>query len=120
MAKLSETVQTVLAPFESIIGVEKFPTVKHQVSSLLGEVKLTTEDGRWKVSTKGIVTQGSKTKGALPMNNPAAILFRFALAIEEFTQAGEFELQATSLPKLCRDWIKNIQVSKPADVKQSA
>ena len=117
MAKLIETVQTVLSPFETVIGADKFPVVKHQLASLLGEVKLSTDEGRWKVSAKGIVTQGSKTKGVLPMNNPAAILYRFALALEELTEGGEFELTAVTLPVKCRDWIKNIQVNKPTTPK---
>jgi len=119
MAKLTETVQTVLNPFVSIIGDAKFPIVKHQLASLLGEVKLATEDGRWKVSAKGIVTQGTKTKGVLPMNNPAAILYRFALALEELTEGGGFEISAVTLPVKCRDWIKNIQVATPAKAEKA-
>lgn len=110
--KLQDTVTDALRSFKTAIGTEyRYGIVCNQVASLLGNVKIDTTTGRWKVSAMGNVTQGTQNKGKLPMNNPAAKLFRFGLALDDLQIAGEFELDA-ELPKECRAWINNLPQSK--------
>ena len=106
--KLQENVEAILSSFKSAIGTDfRFKLVCNQVASMLGQVKIETTEGRWKVSATGILTQGSKQKAKLAMNNPAAQLFRYALALDELTEQGEFQLDA-ELPKACRAWITKL------------
>ena len=109
--KLQENVAAILSSFATSIGnTYRFKLVCNQVASMLGQVKIDTTEGRWKVSATGILTQGTKNKAKLPMNNPAAVLFRFALALDELTEQGEFQVDA-ELPKPCRAWINNLPQS---------
>lgn len=138
--KISDGVRSMLAPFHGAIALDfkpaepkdnvqpdkldkgqsaRYDLVVQQTASLLGEVKWNETEGRVKVSAKGIVTQGTKIKGAIPMNNPAAILYRFAAALNEATAGGDFEVIAT-VPVKCTDWLKNLKVTKPETAEKLA
>ena len=116
MAKLQDGVESLFSPFNAAIGnPDKFKRVCNQTASMLGKIELNTEEGEWRAAWNGKVTQGSKTKGVLPMNNPAARLFVIAKRLQEVTVNGEFVVNA-SIPKTCKDWIDHILDKKSADM----
>lgn len=107
--KLSEQVEVVLAPFAKAIGDDKFDKVVLDVSSMLGRQTITTIDGEWKAGAGLKLAAKDQHKVQLPLNNPAAVLFWFAIRLNEIAKAGEFSLDA-SLPKACTAWIENLKV----------
>lgn len=101
--KLSQTAENYLAPFRGAIiarhNEETFNRAVNAVGSILGELKIDTDDGDLKVSTKGIVSQASKSKAALSLNNGAHYLFMCALDLANVSKLRKVTLNA-SLPEI--------------------
>lgn len=108
MAKLQENVENLFAPFRGAIGNDvAFDTICNQTAAMLGQLKIETTEGDWKVTPKGILTQGTKNKAALPMNNPASHLFACGLELAAVSKLRDVVINA-SIPKHSQDWVTQI------------
>jgi hypothetical protein len=101
--KLSQTAENYLAPFRGAViarhNEETFNRAVNVVASVMGELKIETDDGDLKVSSKGILSQSSKSKAALSLNNGAHYLFMCAVDIANVSKLRKVTVNA-SLPEL--------------------
>lgn len=108
MSKLSNLiVSEALAPFENILG-EVFPKIENDVKSMLGRIKdneIESNLKKWK-ATAGFKLKSSEGYTVqLAPNNPAVILLCFGMRLNEISEAGDFDVQAT-IPKACKAWVE--------------
>lgn len=102
-----------LKPFAQILG-EHYGKIVADVSAMLGRVKaeeLKTERKEWKISAKCVLSSSDGFKIALPLNNPAAILLRFGMNLNELSKSGEMAIQA-EIPKVCQAWVEQHKLNK--------
>jgi len=117
MAKLQENVETLFAPFKGAIANDAaFDIVCNQTAAMLGQLKIETTEGDWKVSPKGILSQGTKNKAALPMNNPAAIMFAAGLELATVAKQRKLVINS-SIPELCQAWVAQIVAKRKEPVE---
>lgn len=103
----SVDIDRALTPFTDTLG-NNLPKIKGDIKSLLGRIKddeIEHKPGTWKMSAKCVLTRKDGVKVTLPLNNPAAQLLRFGLAIMELCEAAEMEVTASDVPKVCRSWV---------------
>ena len=105
MKNIERNVTALLQPFKQAIGDAKYPSVCHDIASLLGKVDWTEEEGAIKCSAKGIVSQGNKLKGSMPPNSPATILFSFACNLRAACGKDTGVSVVATLPDKCEAWI---------------
>ena len=112
MKKLSDNVAELLQPFKAALG-DSFLKIVRDVSSFLGEQKVTVEDGDWKTLSGFRLAAKDKHSMALPANNPVSHLVWFAMRLREVGNAGEMVIQS-SLPKTCEAWIEQHKLREKA------
>lgn len=110
MAKnLQSDVESLLLPFHAAVGNDgKYAAMCNQVAAFLGQLTITTVDGRWKCSAKFTLSSGDKNKAQMPPNDARSILMQAALGLDEVANLGNFTVNA-SIPAKCMDWVKHIK-----------
>ncbi len=111
MAKsLQNDVENILAPFKVAIG-GKYPQVCNQVASMLGRLQVTTIDGDWQCSARGILSTKDTHKAAMPLNDARSILVRFGLQLGKLSKDGDFKIDA-DIPKVCIAFVEKVESVK--------
>lgn len=106
MAKnLSDSLETLFSMYRATIGNDDvFDKVVADTCSFLGQCRMDSKQGEWKPSRGFKVVSKDSNTVQLPPNAPAAILYFFALRVQEVCQAGEM-IANVSLPKPCIAWV---------------
>lgn len=103
----SVDIDRALTPFNDTLG-NNLPKIKGDIKSLLGRIKdeeIEHKPGTWKCSAKCVLTRKDGVKVTLPLNNPAAQLLRFGMAIMDLCEAANIEIVANDVPKVCQSWV---------------
>ena len=107
MAKnLAEGIESLFAIYRNaIMDQDLFDKVCLDVAAFLGQCKVDSNESGWKATTGFKVTSKDNYSVKLPPDNPAAILYYFALQIQAICNAGEM-LANVSLPKKAVAWVE--------------
>lgn len=108
--KLSEQVRSLFSVYTGAINDEvTFTHLVNNCADMLGQQKVTTEDGQWKCGAGFKLKAKDSHTLQLPPNNPSTPLFYFALRLNEITSAGKFIVNA-SIPEMCLDYVKQSHI----------
>jgi hypothetical protein len=107
MVKLQDGVSELFACFEQAIQQPAYDIVVNQVSAMLGQLKITTVEGDWAVSAKGILSLKSKSQANLVMNDPRSILYATALELRVVEKTRNVTVKC-DVPTKCVDYVKQV------------
>lgn len=112
MAKLQDGVSELFSCFEKSIPEPAYSVIVNQTSAMLGQLQITTVEGDWTVSAKGILALKSKSQANLAMNDPRSILYATALELRAVEKMRNVTVKS-DVPAKCVDYVKQVLAKKP-------